>query len=165
MNKTNLTLIGMPGAGKSTVGIILAKQLSYGFLDTDILIQINQQQSLQSLLDEKGYLALRTIEEQEILKINIERNIIATGGSAVYGFSAMEHLRNISTIVYLKTPIEELLKRVNNFESRGIAKRDDQSFTELYEERARLYERYADITVTSIGPSIEETAKRVAAQL
>lgn len=165
MNKKNITLIGMPGAGKSTVGIILAKQLSYGFLDTDILIQINQQQSLQSLLDEKGYLALRAIEESEILKINIERNIIATGGSAVYGSKAMEHLQSISTIVYLETPIEELRSRVKNFDSRGIAKRKDQSFAELFEERSLLYNKYADLIIPSYGCTIDETANRITAQL
>lgn len=165
MSRNNITLIGMPGAGKSTVGIILAKQLSYGFIDTDVLIQINQQQSLQSILDQSGYLHLREIEEQEILKINIERHIIATGGSAVYGANAMAHLEQISTIVYLKTPIEELRKRVTNFDTRGIAKKENQSFSELYRERTELYEQYAHLTIDSTDGSIDETAQRVANQL
>lgn len=98
--KTNLTLIGMPGAGKSTTGIILAKNLGLGFFDTDILIQINQQKRLQDILDSKGYLDLRKIEEQEILKINIENNVISTGGSAVYSQQAMTHLQSISKVIY-----------------------------------------------------------------
>lgn len=161
----NITLIGMPGSGKSTVGIILAKMLSYGFLDTDVLIQINQQASLQSILDSKGYMELRDIEESEILKLNISRHIIATGGSAVYGERAMKHLRSSSTIVYIETSIDELLRRVTNFDSRGIAKGKDQSFAELFEERSTLYKRYADITVSSISGKIEETAQAIIAQL
>src|SRR3990170_4640570 len=100
--KTNISLIGMPGAGKSTIGIILAKILSYGFIDTDVLIQINQQKSLQQIIDESDYLNLRNIEEKEILKVNIEKHIIATGGSAVYSEKAMSHLINISRIVFLQ---------------------------------------------------------------
>jgi shikimate kinase len=99
--KKNITLIGMPGAGKSTTGIILAKNLSMGFLDSDILIQINRGQSLQKILDESGYMHLRKIEEEEILKINIENHVIATGGSAVYSKKAMNHLQKISTVVFL----------------------------------------------------------------
>ena len=106
--KTNLTLIGMPGAGKSTTGIILAKNLGLGFFDTDILIQINQQKRLQDILDSKGYLDLRKIEEQEILKINIENNVISTGGSAVYSQQAMTHLQSISKIIFLKVMLNEL---------------------------------------------------------
>lgn len=161
----NITLIGMPGSGKSTVGIILAKNLSYGFIDTDILIQINHQESLQSILNKRGYQRLREIEEKEILKLNIEKHIIATGGSAVYGPMAMNHLQKSSTIVYIETPIEELLRRVKNFESRGIAKREDQTFAELFEERQHLYTKYADITVTSIPNEIEKTAQTIADQL
>ena len=96
--KSNYTLIGMPGAGKSTVGIILAKFLSFGFIDTDILIQINHQKSLQEIINETDYLNLRKIEEQEILKLNVENHVIATGGSAVYSETAMKHLKEIFPI-------------------------------------------------------------------
>ena len=99
--KTNLTLIGMPGAGKSTIGIILAKNLSLGFIDTDVLIQINRQKSLQQILDESDHLNLRAIEEEEILKLNVSRHVIATGGSAAYSDKAMLHLQRISTIIFL----------------------------------------------------------------
>jgi len=145
--KTNLTLIGMPGAGKSTTGIILAKNLGLGFFDTDILIQINQQKRLQDILDSKGYLDLRKIEEQEILKINIENNVISTGGSAVYSQQAMTHLQSISKMIFLKADFEVLEKRINNFATRGIAKAKNQTFKELFKERQILYKKYADITI------------------
>jgi len=145
--KSNLTLIGMPGAGKSTIGIILAKNLAMGFIDTDVLIQINHQKSLQQILDESGHLNLRAIEEKEILKLNIGDHIIATGGSAVYSEKAMTHLQRISTIIFLEVGLETLKKRIHNFESRGIAKTADQTFEELFEERQRLYRQYADITI------------------
>ena len=163
--KKNITLIGMPGAGKSTTGIILAKNLSRGFLDSDILIQINRGQSLQEILDERGYLKLREIEEEEILKINISNNIIATGGSAVYSEKAMMHLKNISTVVFLYADYNEIEKRINNFESRGIAKADKQSFYELYREREILYERYADFTVNSVNRSQDEVAIAISEQI
>ena len=145
--KTNLTLIGMPGAGKSTTGIILAKNLGLGFFDTDILIQINQQKRLQDILDSKGYLDLRNIEEQEILKINIADNVISTGGSAVYSQHAMTHLQSISKIIFLKADFEVLENRINNFTTRGIAKAENQTFKELFKERQVLYKKYADITI------------------
>ncbi len=137
----------MPGAGKSTIGIILAKNLSFGFIDTDVLIQINQQQSLQQIMDESGYLHLRKIEESEILKINIDKHVIATGGSAVYSEKAMQHLQSISTVIFLKVEYEALKKRIHNFKTRGIAKSDTQSFRELYDERQALYNRYGRIII------------------
>lgn len=160
--RPNLTLIGMPGAGKSTVGVILAKELAFGFVDTDILIQINRQKSLQRILDESGHLALRRIEEEEILKLNIERQIIATGGSAVYSEKAMAHLRRISLIVFIDVAFEEIGRRIKNFASRGIAKAPDQTFHELYLERQALYRRHADLRVDGNRLSQEELAAHIA---
>jgi len=145
--KNNITLIGMPGAGKSTIGIILAKYLSFGFIDTDVLIQINHQKSLQQIMDETGYLNLRKVEEDEIFKINIDKHVIATGGSAVYSEKAMQHLENISTVIFLKVEYEALKKRIHNFKTRGIAKSDTQSFRELYDEREVFYNRYGRIII------------------
>ncbi len=159
--KTNITLIGMPGAGKSTIGIILAKDLACGFLDTDILIQINQQQSLQQILDAQGYLALREIEEQEILKVNLHHHVIATGGSAVYSQAAMEHLANDSVIVFLDVDFEQIRKRIRNFDSRGIARAEDQSLEDLFIERGKLYRQYADITVDCRTLHQEELAAEI----
>ena len=160
--KSNITLIGMPGAGKSTVGIILAKVLSYGFIDTDVLIQSRLQKSLQKIMDESGYLNLRRIESSEILRINVENHVIATGGSAVYSHDAMMHLQDISTVVFLKVDDQTLEKRINNFDERGIAKADGQSFRELFDERRCLYERYARITIEAGDPGQDEIAERIA---
>jgi len=145
--KSNLTLIGMPGAGKSTVGIILAKNLAMGFIDTDVLIQINRQKTLQQILDESGHLALRAIEEEEILKLNIDNHIIATGGSAVYSPKAMAHLKSISNVIFLEVNFDVLEKRIHNFKTRGIAKAEGQTFEALFQERQRLYKQYADFTI------------------
>ena len=145
--KSNLTLIGMPGAGKSTVGIILAKNLSFGFIDTDVLIQINQQKSLQQILDESDHLNLRTIEEHEIMKLNIRNHVIATGGSAAYSTNAMSHLLNISKVIFLEVSFEEIKKRIHNVKTRGIAKAKNQTFKELFKERQILYKKYAEITI------------------
>lgn len=159
--KTNLTLIGMPGAGKSTIGIILAKNLSLGFIDTDILIQINRQKSLQQLLDESNHMNLRAIEEEEILKLNVSRHVIATGGSAAYSEKAMAHLGAISTIIFLEVSFGEIERRIRNFASRGIAKAKDQTFRELFDERQDLYKKYAEVTIRCDGWDQEEIAARI----
>lgn len=161
--KTNLTLIGMPGAGKSTVGIILAKNLSLGFIDTDVLIQINQQKSLQQIIDESDYLNLRKIEADEICKLNITNHVIATGGSAAYSEKAMQHLGGISTIVFLQVEYEEIKRRIKNFETRGIAKAENQTFMDLFLERQELYNKYADIVIPCSDLNQEETAEKIAA--
>ena len=160
--KSNLTLIGMPGAGKSTVGIILAKNLSFGFIDTDVLIQINQQKSLQQILDESGHLNLRKVEEREIMKLNIRSHVIATGGSAAYSTNAMSHLLNISKVIFLEVSFEEIERRIHNFKTRGIAKTEDQTFRDLYDERQSLYKKYADIIIDCNRSDQEEIAMRIA---
>jgi shikimate kinase len=163
--KTNLTLIGMPGAGKSTIGIILAKNLSLGFIDTDILIQINQQKSLQQILDETDHLNLRAIEENEILKLNVSRQVIATGGSAAYSDKAMLHLRKRSTIVFLEVSFAEIERRIRNFATRGIAKAAHQTFHQLFDERQVLYRKYAELTLCCDGFDQEEIARQIACQV
>ena len=163
--KNNITLIGMPGAGKSTTGIILAKNCGLGFIDTDILIQINRQKTLQQILDSIGYLALRDIEEKEILKLNIENQVIATGGSAVYSRRAMDHLAAISAVVFIDVSLEQVRKRVLNFATRGITKAPDQSLETLYRERQELYKRYARVTVDGNTKSQEILAVEIASRL
>jgi shikimate kinase len=160
--KTNLTLIGMPGAGKSTVGIILAKNLGLGFIDTDVLIQINRQKTLQQILDESDHLNLRAIEEEEILKLNVTHHVIATGGSAAYSEKAMAHLERISIILFLQVSFEEIERRIRNFATRGIAKAKHQTFRELFDERQVLYNRYAEFTLPCDGLDQEEIADRIA---
>ncbi len=159
--KSNITLIGMPGAGKSTIGIILAKIMTWGFVDTDVLIQIKYQKSPQRILDESDYLNLRAIESREILKINVENHVIATGGSAVYSHEAMRHLLDISTVVFLKVDYEILKKRIHSFSERGISKADGQSFKALFDERRPLYEKYARMIIEGGDLSQDETAMRI----
>jgi shikimate kinase len=146
-NKTNIVLIGMPGSGKSTVGVILAKMLAKSFLDTDILIQNLENRTLQDIVDREGYLALRAIEEKILLSISCSDHVIATGGSAAYSEPAMDHLKRQGIVVFLHTDMPALLARVCNHETRGLAKRPGQSFQDLFNERLALYEKYAEITI------------------
>lgn len=151
----------MPGAGKSTVGIILAKNLGYGFIDTDVLIQINHQKTLQQIINESDHLKLRAIEEQEILKLNIDNHIIATGGSAVYSEKTMNHLLEISKVIFIEIFYEVSLNRIRNFDTRGIAKAKGQSFKELFRERQLLYKQYAELTVDGNSANQEELAEQI----
>lgn len=162
---SNITLVGMPGAGKSTTGVILAKLLSLGFMDTDLLIQVNRNSSLQDIVDKKGHLYLRKVEEEEILKINLKECVIATGGSAVYSKKTMEHLSSISTVIFLKVSLDVLKNRINNFDQRGLAKAKDQSFEDLFSERQPLYEKYADIEIDCNSISQEKAAELIAESL
>lgn len=152
----------MPGAGKSTIGIILAKNLGLGFIDTDVLIQINQQKTLQQIVDSSGHLKLRDIEENEIIKINIENTVISTGGSVAYSEKAMTHLNSISKIVFLDTNLEELKRRITNFETRGIAKDHNQTLMDLFEERQILYKKYAEVTIDCNKLNQEALAEQIA---
>ncbi len=162
--KSNITLIGMPGSGKSTCGIILSKILTFGFVDTDLLIQVNRQTSLQNIIDESGHLRLREIEEEEILKLNVERHVIATGGSAVYSERAMKHLQGTSAIIFLDASLEVIRDRIRNFETRGIAKAEGQSFEQLFDERQSLYRKYAEFTIDCNGIDQDEAARIIAAE-
>ena len=147
MPQQSIVLIGMPGAGKSTVGILLAKELGLDFVDTDIVIQVKLKMSLQHILEQRGYLELRKIEEQVILDLRLSSAVIATGGSAVYGSLAMNHLKSHASVIFIDVPLAVLYTRITNFDSRGIARRNDQSFEDLFEERHRLYCKYADIRI------------------
>jgi len=161
MNYSNIVLVGMPGAGKSTVGVILAKHTAREFLDTDILIQKSEQRSLQDILDAEGYMSLRSIEERILVGLNCKNHVIATGGSAVYSHSAMEHLRSDGIIVFLDIDLTSLESRDLDLAGRGIAKRPDQSFADLFEERFALYSRYADVVVACSALSQEKVSARV----
>lgn len=142
-----VVLVGMPGAGKSTIGVILAKQLAKNFVDTDVLIQTQTGQHLQTIVDRQGYLELRRIEEQILSELEVKNTVVATGGSAVYSKAAMEHLKSLGPVVYLAVSLEELERRVANLDTRGLACAPGQGLAELYGERVPLYEHYADLTV------------------
>ena len=158
-----VVLIGMPGAGKSTVGVLVAKHLGLGFVDTDILIQERAGRRLQQILDEAGYRELRRLEEEAILALHAGGAVIATGGSAVYSERAMRHLGALGRIVYLKAGCGLLAARIDDYERRGIANPGGQRFEEIYLERTPLYERYADAVVAVDGLSHEEVARAVMA--
>jgi shikimate kinase len=143
----NIILIGMPGAGKSTIGVILSKYIAMDFIDTDLLIQRHCKSSLQSIIDKKGYLELRKIEEKLLSALSVENTVIATGGSAVYSKKAMNRLRINGIVVYLKMDMRGLLKRIGNYSTRGIASPVGQTFRSLYIERTKLYRNYGEITV------------------
>lgn len=147
--KSNIILIGMPGSGKSTVGVILAKMLGLSFLDTDILIQRDENRTLQEIVDRDGHMELREIEQRVLLNVNCEDHVIATGGSAAYSDAAMKHLGQNGIIVFLQANLDALKARIHNYETRGLAKAPGQSFQDLFEERLRLYQLYADFTIES----------------
>ncbi len=151
----------MPGSGKSTVGIILAKLASRDFVDTDILIQMSQGRSLQDIVDLEGHMPLRKIEEAVLLSLDCRNHVIATGGSAAYSDAAMKHLKSDGVIVFLNTDLHTLESRVNNFDSRGLAKRPDQSFSDLFDERFPLYTKHADITVDNTNLSQEAVCAEI----
>jgi shikimate kinase len=143
----SIILVGMPGAGKSTLGIQLAKKLALNFVDTDLLIQLQAGCPLQHILDEQGYQALRDVEEKVLLDNKFPGFVVATGGSAVYSDKGMRHLKQYGPVVFLDVPLDELRNRIDDYETRGIAKRPEQSFQELFEERLALYKKYADIVI------------------
>ena len=154
--KSNLVLIGMPGAGKSTIGVILAKGASMDFVDTDVLIQVSQQRSLQEIIDQDGHVALRQIEEEVLLDMRVRNHVIATGGSAAYSDPAMRHLKSNGIVVFLDVDLVTLYARVQDFGARGLAKQPGQTFDELYVERYSLYNTYADIIVRCAGLTQEK---------
>ncbi len=162
---SNLILIGMPGAGKSTVGVILAKRTARGFLDTDVTIQTREQRSLQEIVDTEGYMHLRDIEEKVLLDIQAQNHVIATGGSAIYSQPAMAHLKATGPLIFLQVELPELEQRVLDIRTRGIAKRPDQDFVELFHERAALYAQVADITINCSGLNQEQVCEQILASL
>lgn len=161
MNKSNIILIGMPGSGKSTVGIILAKWVSRDFVDTDILIQVSQGHPLQDIVDSEGHMALRKIEETVLLSLECHNHVIATGGSAAYSDAAMNHLKSDGIIIFLNADLPTLESRVNDFGTRGLAKRPDQSFSDLFAERLPLYTKHADFTVDNTNLSQEAVCAEI----
>ncbi|TVT35663.1 shikimate kinase [Marinobacter vinifirmus] len=157
----NLIFIGMPGSGKSTVGVLAAKRLGMGFVDTDLLIQEEAGRTLQEIVDQDGYQALRHIEEQVLLKLSVENQVISTGGSAVYSDAAMRHLKANGTVVFLDIPLDVVIQRIGDYSLRGISRRPDQSLSELFDERFALYSRYADITVKGEGLTQDQVCEAV----
>ena len=165
MQHSNIILIGMPGVGKSTIGVILAKLLGYQFLDADLLIQQQEKKLLKDIISERGTDGFIEIENRVNAGIVAEHTVIATGGSVVYGKEAMRHLKEIGTVVYLEVSYHTIKKRLADIKGRGVVLRENQSLLDLYEERTPLYEKYADVKVTEEHLNVEQTIERLVEEL
>lgn len=163
MSKENIVLIGMPGVGKSTVGVILAKVLGYQFIDADLVIQKRENRLLHEIISEEGLDGFLKAEENANVYIaqNEEKSIVATGGSVVYCEKAMQELKKTGRVIYLELEYDQLKKRLGNLKGRGVVLKDGQDLRGLYEERIPLYEKYADLTVNEKNLDVEQTLQKI----
>ena len=161
MPKSNIVLVGMPGAGKSTIGVILAKVIGYEFVDSDLVIQKQTGQLLAQIIAKEGVKGFIEVENRINASLDCSKSIIATGGSVVYGEEAMEHLKAIGEVVYIKLPYDTLEQRLGNIKQRGVVLKEGQTLKTLYEERCPLYEKYADIIVDAKDMGIEELVSAI----
>ena len=158
---SNIILIGMPGCGKSTVGVVLAKTLGIGFVDTDLIIQQNENRLLQDIIDSDGIDYFLDCEEKAIKTLNCKNSVIATGGSVVFRDGAMEHLKKLGKICYIDVPVNVLIERLNNIKTRGIAAKKGQTVESIYNERAMLYKKYCDFSVELHNVSVEKAVETI----
>ena len=157
----NIILIGMPAVGKSTVGVVVAKRLGYRFIDTDILIQEEEGKLLKDIIEEKGIDGFLEVEDRINASVTVEHSVISPGGSVVYCENAMKHYKEIGKIVYLQASFETINRRLKNARKRGVVLKDGQSIKDLYDERVKLFEKYADLTISEDGLGIEDTIEKV----
>ncbi len=157
----HISLIGMPGVGKSTVGVLLAKAISWSFLDTDVCIQVTEERRLPDMIQTEGIEAFVRMEQRYVLSLDRRRHVIATGGSVVYGPAAMQHLKSLGAIVHLDLPLNLLENRLQNLNGRGLAMAPGQTLHGIYQQRHSLYREYADLTVPCEGRSQEEIVDEV----
>ena len=161
MLQQNIVLIGMPGAGKSTIGVILAKTLGMAFVDTDLVIQEKTGRLLQEIIDQDGVAEFLRLEAKTICELAVKRSVIATGGSAVYSKGAVQHLKQSGLLLYLKLRYDEIEQRIDNMSSRGIAIEKGRTLLDLYNERVVLYEKYADLIVDCSGRAMEDVVLKI----
>ena len=160
----NIILIGMPGSGKSTAGVVLAKVLGYGFIDTDLLIQMRSSARLEDMIASNGIDAFLDFEAEVCMSLETDHTVIATGGSVIYRDKAMQHLKTLGRIVYLEVGIDDLRNRLSDMKKRGVVLKENQSLESLLEERAGLYKKYADIVISENGSGLEETVEMIVNQ-
>lgn len=160
-NINNIILIGMPGCGKSTVGVVLAKSIGYDFVDSDLVIQKQMKETLSQIIEDDGLDEFISIEERINSQINVSDSVIATGGSVVYGTKAMEHLKSIGIVVYLKLSYESIKSRLGDLAKRGVVIKEGSTLLDLYNERIPLYEKYADIILECEGKEIREIVEEI----
>jgi shikimate kinase len=163
--KSNVVLIGMPGCGKSTCGVVAAKILLKNFFDTDLLIQNIEGMSLQDIIDSKGTEYFEQAEESAILTLNIQGAVVATGGSVVYSDKAMEHLKKLGKIVYLHIDYKHMCRRISNLSSRGVVLKNGRTLRDMYNERLPLYQKWADVVIDCNNNTVEQTARAIAQSL
>jgi len=159
----NIILIGMPGAGKSTVGVLLAKRLGYNFADSDLLLQAQQRRRLQAIIAEQGLATFKRLEEELLCSLQGHRTVFATGGSAVYSETAMQHMQSLGRRVFLDVPLAELSDRIRDMDSRGLVIDPGQDLADLYRQRLPLYRRHADLTIHADQLTAEAAAAAIEA--
>lgn len=159
--RSNIVLIGMPGSGKSTCGVVAAKMLLKNFFDTDLLIQNFEGISLQEIIDKKGKDYFEKAEEDAILSLNIQGTVIATGGSVIYSEKAMQHLKSLGKVIYLHLDYDDMCKRISNLSTRGVLIRNGKTLLDMYNERLPLYEKWADAVIECGSNTVEQTARLI----
>jgi shikimate kinase len=157
----NIILIGMPGAGKSTVGVLLAKRLGYNFVDTDLLLQAQQQSRLQQIIAREGLAEFKELEADVLCSLETTHSVVATGGSAVYCERAMTQLKKLGQLVFIDIPLAELLDRVHDMDNRGLVIGPNETYEHLYAERQPLYQKYAEVTISGGGMKVEAVAAAI----
>lgn len=157
----NVILVGMPACGKSTIGVVLAKTMNKGFVDTDLLIQQREGKTLQNIINEHGNDYFHQIEESVLLDLDVNNYVVATGGSAIYFDRAMEHLKEKGKVVYIKVSLETILERLNNIKTRGVTLGKGQTIEDLYYQRVPLYEKHADLVIEAEDLHIEEIVEKI----
>ena len=165
MKKSNIILIGMPGAGKSTIGVILAKRIGYHFIDTDLIIQSQQESRLQEIIDHQGLVAFRKIEEETLLNLRTHQTVIATGGSVIYSKKKNKKLAETGYRIYLQVSLDALLERIADMGRRGLVMKKGQSFEQLYQQRTPLYQQAADLTIECDQLNAEQVAASIEATM
>jgi shikimate kinase len=164
-SKSNIVLIGMPGVGKSTVGVVLAKLRGMHFIDTDLIIQEQTGRLLDELIEESGVDGFVALEDRIVSTVDATDTVISTGGSVVYGAQAMHHLASQGTVVFIDCAFDEIERRLGSWEDRGVAVRPGQSLHDLYEERSPLYRRYAEVRIDATGLDVRQTVLALSARL